>query len=207
MKKVVVTALAALAALAIIASASASIAPANQKLTLTGTGVYAWHQGADSPRDKGSRVLFMHVEPGQYVAASSKASNHLNKAVDAVSGLSFAFQTSKHVGAGAPRISVKLGDGSWAYLSASYCNHPIAATDGEWSVANFTRFVNNCSIWVGSTQYAADGTRTAMQVFADANPGSVVKKAQFVADEEGDYQVDQLRLGTGVVYTDGNVGH
>ena len=66
---------------------------------------------------------------------------------------------------------------------------------------------NNCSIWVNGTEYAADGARTAMQVYADANPGQVVKQAFFLADEEGDYRIDQLRLGAGVVYTDGNVGH
>lgn len=205
MRKVVVTALAALAALAIIASASASIAPANQKLTFEGPGVHVWHDGADSPRDKDSRALFLHVETGEYVAAYSAKSLHINKSAESVRGLSFAFQTSKHVGAGAPRISVKFGDGTYGFLSANYCNHPIAGSD--WSRASFTGMVNNCSIWVNGTEYAADGTRTAMQVYADANPGQVVKQAFFVADEEGDYRIDQLRLGAGIVYTDGNVGH
>ena len=136
MKKVVVTALAALAALAIIASASASIAPANQKLTFEGPAVHAWHDGADSPRDKDSRALFLHVEAGEYVAAYSAKSIHINKPAESVRGLSFAFQTSKHVGAGAPRISVKFGDGTYGFLSANYCNHPIVGSD--WSRASFT---------------------------------------------------------------------
>jgi hypothetical protein len=205
MKKVVVTALAALAALAIIASASAAIAPANQKLTYEGPGVHVWHKGADSPRDRDSRALFLHVESGEYVGAYSQKSLHINKPAGAVRGLSFAFQASKHVGAGAPRISVKFGDGTYGFLSASYCNHPIA--DSGWSRASFTGMVNNCSLWAGDTQYAADGTRTALEVYADAHPGAVVKQAFFIADEEGDYRIDQLRLGAGVVYTDGNIGH
>ena len=84
MKKVVVTALAALAALAIIASASASIAPANQKLTFEGPAVHAWHDGADSPRDKDSRALFLHVEAGEYVAAYSAKSIHIDKPAESV---------------------------------------------------------------------------------------------------------------------------
>ena len=85
---------------------------------------------------------------GEYVSAYSNRSLEISKDAEAVANLSFEFKATSYVGAGAPRISVEFQNGDIAYLSASYCNHPMAATGGAWARADFTRFYDNCSLFV-----------------------------------------------------------
>ena len=53
-------------------------------------------------------------------------------------------------------------------------------------------------------QYAADGTRSAWEVYTDAHPDQIVKRAYIVADESGTYRLDRIALGAGVMYGNGN---
>ena len=111
------------------------------------------------------------------------------------------------MGAGAPRISVEFQNGDIAYLSAFYCNHPMAATGNTWARADFTRFHDNCSFFVtGATggQYSAEAGKSAWRVYTDAHPDQVVEQAYLVGDETGVYRIDRLSLGAGVMYTSGN---
>jgi hypothetical protein len=208
MKKLVVTATAVVASLAVIGSAAASL-PASQALRYGGAGVHSWTRTGDSPQDANTRALRLKVGEGEWVSAKSNRSMNIATEAEQVRNLSFEFKESTHVGAGAPRISVQFQNGDVAYLSASYCNHQLAVSGGTWGRADFTRFANNCTIWVtGETagpsgSYSADGTRSAWQVYTDANPGQIVEQAYLVADEPGTYRIDRLSLGAGVMYTAG----
>ena len=205
MKKFVVAAAVAVASLAFVAIATAAPLPANQHLQFQGTGSHFWNKlGGDAPHDADSRALRMKVGAGQYVVAYSKRSIDIAKDVQDVTNLSFEFKASSYIGAGAPRISVEFQNGDIAYLSASYCNHPMAVTGNTWARADFTRFHNDCSIWVSGQQYFADGARSAWRVYADAHPDQVVEQAYLVSDETGGYRIDRLSLGAGVMYTSGN---
>lgn len=212
MRKFVVAASAAVAALAFVATASADVLlPVSQTLRFGGDGGHLWNKfGGDSPYDSNTRALRMNVgDPGagEYVFAYSKRSLEISKDAGAVANLSFEFKATSYVGAGAPRISVEFQNGDIAYLSASYCNHPMAATSGAWARADFTRFHDNCSFFVtGATggQYSAEAGRSAWRVYTDAHPDQVVEQAYLVGDETGVYRIDRLSLGAGVMYTSGN---
>jgi hypothetical protein len=213
MRKLVVAAVASVAALTVVATASADVLlSANQQLHFKGKGGHSWNRiGGDSAYDSNTRALRMWVgnpSAGQYVVAYSQRSLSIAKDAAAVGNLSFEFKTAgRHVGAGAPRISVEFQNGDVAYLSAFYCNHPMAATGNAWSRADFTRFSDNCSFFVsGDTggQYSADGSRSAWKVYADAHPSQVVEQAYLVGDETGSYRIDRLSLGAGAMYTAGN---
>lgn len=208
MKKLVVAATAVVASLAMIGSAAAASLPSGQVLRYEGGGTHVWNKnGGDSQHDSNAKSLRLHVgdpNAGEYVAAYSKRSLHLAKDAEAMTNLSFEFKSSAYVGAGAPRISVEFQNGDVAYLSAFYSNHPIG--DG-WARADFTRFKTDSSFFVsGETagQYAADGTRSAWEVYTDAHPDQIVERAYLVADESGNYRIDRLSLGAGVMYGNGN---
>jgi hypothetical protein len=208
MKKFVVAASAVVVSLAVIGSAAAASLPSNQVLRYEGGGVHAWNvRGGDSPLDSNARALRLHVgDPGagEYVAAFSKRSLNIATDAEAVTNLSFDFKRTLHVGAGAPRISVEFENGDVGFLSASYCDHPLASTDDVWGRADFTRFKNDCSIFVAGVQYDADGSRSAWQVYTDAHSDQIVSKAYLVADETGRYRIDRLTLGAGVMYLSGD---
>src|SRR4029079_4125610 len=187
----------------------------NQRLTFEGTGAHVWNtKGGDSPHDRNNRALYMRVidpNAGQYVAAYSKRSLNIATDAEAVTNLSFEYKRTRHVGAGAPRISVEFQNGDVAYLSAFYCDHSMAVTGGVWGRADFTRFQNNCAFYVlgetagpGGLPYAADGTRTAWELYTDSHSDQIVERAYYVADETGQYRIDRLSLGAGVMYTAGN---
>ncbi len=204
MRKFVVTAVVAVSALAFVATAVASVLPAKQALHFQGSGSHVWVKGGDSPHDTDTKALRLHVgdpSTGGYAVAYSNRSIHIATDAEAVTNLSFEYKQTTHVGAGAPRISVEFQNGDVAYLSASYCNHPIGS---DWGRADFTRFKTNCSIWAAGVQYAADGTRSAWRVYTDANPDQIVEQAYLVADESGWYRIDRLSLGARAMYTAGN---
>ena len=206
MRKFVVTAVAAVAALAFVAIAGASALPANQILQFGGGGSHVWNvKGGDSPHDQDAKALRLHVgdpNTGGYSFAYSKRSLHLAKDAEAMTNLSFEFKQTTHVSGGAPRITVEFPNNHKAFLSAFHCNHTIGS---DWGRADFTRFKTNCSIFdENGAQYAADGTRSAWQVYTDANPDQIVEQAYLVADEHGGYRIDRLSLGAGAMYTSGN---
>ena len=212
MKRVaLISVLACIAVLAIAATAQATRFGSNQILHFEGYGPHSWNKyGGDSPHDRNARSLRIHVgdpSAGEYVAAYSDRSLSIAKDAESVSNLSFEFREDRHVGAGAPRISVEFQNGDVGYLSALYCNHSMAITGGVWGRADFTRFHHNCTMFVtGETsgQYDADGSHSVWEVYTLANPDQILERSYFVADEEGNYRIDRLSLGAGVMYTSGN---
>lgn len=169
----------------------------------------AWQRGADSRFDDNQRRLHAVVADGSYFALYTTRSLDMNRPVLNAQNLSFEFAEGSHVGAGAPRISLILDDGSVLYLSAFYCNQHIPGLVGSgpqggtpmWGRADFTRDLTDCAIFdSGGTEYSADGSRTALEVYDAAHPGAVIDQAYMVGDEPGRYNLDRISLGSGRMY-------
>lgn len=176
----------------------------NQLRLENGGASVAWRAGSDSRFDQNTRRLHANVPAGSYFALYTTRSVTMTRPLLNVQNLSFEYTESTHVGAGAPRISLLLDDGTVLYLSAFYCNQAIGQTGGAgpvWGRADFTRSLNNCSIFDSAgAEYSADGSRTALEVYDAAHPGAVVSESFLVADEEGKYNLDRISLGTGRMY-------
>jgi hypothetical protein len=160
----------------------------------------------DSPLDTNSRALVTHVCAGDYTDAYTNKGLDIGKPVGAVKNLSYDFRAAG-IGAGAPRISVIFANGDVAYLSAQYCNNPLAASNDVWSRADFTGAVDGCGFYVsGATAglYEADGTSSAWDVYASAHPSQVVQYDFVVFDEAGNYMLDRVSLGTNKLYNTSN---
>lgn len=156
----------------------------------------------DSPLDTNSRALVTHVCEGDYTDAYTNRSLEINQSVGDIKNLSFDVRTAD-IGAGAPRISVLFNNGDIAYLSAQYCQNPLAASGGTWSRADLTGAVANCGFYVtGATGglYEADGVSSAWDVYAAAHPSQVVSYDFVVFDEPGDYAIDRVSLATDKLY-------
>jgi hypothetical protein len=171
----------------------------------------AWKStGTDSPIDNNTSALAVHVcaptaSTSDYVIAWSRASLNIDSLVGDVKNLSYDFR-SDLVGAGAPRISVQFNNGDVGYLAASSCAHAFAVAP-SWSRADFTGATSDCSFNVtGATggTYAADGTNSAWDVYAAANPTQFVNQAYLVFDEAGHYRLDRIALGTAYLYNYSN---
>lgn len=197
MKKIIAILVLA-AALMAAASASAEVrVGAHQRLLQEGVRG-SWTAGADSSFDSNARRLVFHVPAGSYFAVYSQRSLALNKPLLNVQNLSFEFAEARHLGAGAPRISVELAGGAILYLSAFYCNRDFG---GGWGRADFSGSLHDCSIWDSAgAEYSADGNRTAIEVYEASHPDAVAQRAYLVGDEEGAYQLDRIALGAGRLY-------
>jgi hypothetical protein len=171
--------------------------------------IVKWQSGADSRYDSNQRRLHSVVPAGSYFAVYTQASLNLNRPLVDVENLSFEFSENSHVGAGAPRISVELDNGATLFLSANYCNHPTPTIVGSgpsggtpvWGRSDFTRYTTNCSIFDSAgTEYAADGTHTALKVYEASHPDVDALRSYVVGDEEGRYNLDRISLGTHRMY-------
>jgi hypothetical protein len=142
----------------------------------------------------------------------SRASNNRRTPVGEQMNLSWEYAASNPVTA-SERINVFFSNGDVAFLDSSLCNKPIASSGGTWLRADFTGFKTGCSFGVaGDTAgtYAADGTRSAWQVYAEAWPDQVVTIRHLLVDSgaapaEGRsrYLFDRISLGAGKMYTRG----
>lgn len=167
----------------------------------------------DSPLDTNAKAFVFTVTNGGCVVLFSHRSAELGVAVQNIHNLSFDFKESAYLGAGAPRISVVMSNGLVAYLSAFYCNNPLAASGNTWGRADFTGSTTassaSCLFYDSSgTTYASTSTMTAWQVFVAAHPDLSVAQTFFVADEpattqtlaSGQYVIDRLSLGAKYMY-------
>lgn len=207
-------ALALLLALAATAAAEHTVGKQQRLRTEVGTRGLdhaKWTRGGDSPGDGNHRRLHAVVGHDEdttdtqysYLSFYSRASLALNESAGSVTNLSFEFSENGHVGAGAPRISVEVSNGDILYLAGFYCNHPTS--NSNWGRADFTGFTTDCIIWDNhGNQFAADGTRTAWQVYVDSHAADpdplVVNRTYVVLDEEGTYNLDKISLGAGRMY-------
>jgi hypothetical protein len=175
----------------------------------TDVGYTRWsHGGVDSPLDRQNNHLKLYTpaaEPeGNYFNLFySERSTSQNTLVGNEKNMSFDIRTNSSDGGGAPRISVEFSNGDVAYLASQFCKRTLTI-DIRWSRADFTGAKHNCEFNVtGDTGgvYAADGSRSAWRVYADANPEQRVSQAYIVTDAPGTYHLDRIALGTAWMYT------
>lgn len=173
-----------------------------------------WQRVAvDSPLDTNRRALRVVVPtptdpaPSPFAATATNRSLSLATPAPDVRNISFDVRTAD-IGAGAPRFSVDFANGDRAFLTASTCHRPIGTS--TFSRADFTGAKTACSFDVidpsgnntGTTAgtYAADGMRSAFQVYAAAHPDQVVNRVYLVVDEPGVYVLDRIAFGTNLLY-------
>lgn len=185
----------------------------------SGAATAVWVGGTDSPSDANTRSLQIVVPADGadgcqnatgpnycYAGFYSKASINKVLPVGSQRNLSFEFSASNPANA-TSRISVQFNNGDVAYLDPITCTHDIAVSGGRWKRADFTGFTSDCSFTVsGETAglYAADGSRSAWQVYAQAHPEQSVTQRYLVVDASvggGVYRFDRISLGVGKMYT------
>jgi hypothetical protein len=184
-----------------------------------GAASATWVNVPDSPSDTNKRA-FQVVIPADgangcenvtgpnycYAGFYSKASIGQVLPVARQKNLSFEFSASNPTNASS-RISVQFNNGDVAYLDPVTCTHDIAVSGGAWKRADFTGFKSDCSFTVsGDTAglYAADGTKSAWQVYAETHPDQSVVQRYLVVDASaagGIYRFDRISLGVGKMYT------
>lgn len=181
------------------------------RFEIGGAATGGWQTTSDSPSDANSRALVANVPAnGDYFVAYTRKSLHIGKAVGDVQNLSFEFSEASVSGhAGSPRISVQLSNGDVLFLSAAYCNQPLAVSGNSWGRADFTGSTTTSSapcVFYDNHQvpYSSTATESAMQVYADMHPDVSVVSAYVVLDEAGSYSLDRIALGTGRLYDKSN---
>lgn len=182
---------------------------ARLKLYTEHTGAeIGWNQGPDSPLDANSGALNIRTDAGEYAYANNPTwlgrRKHGSRAVQNIRNLSFDFLNQAgggYVGAGAPRLSIVFLDGSVGYLSAEYCQLPIAGST-TWSRADFTGASTdegNCAFYYDGepTPYANTATASAWDVFVAAHPDLRVDYGFLIVDETtapGRARVDRIAM-------------
>ncbi len=229
-RRFVTGSVAALAMLALTGSTAGAVSSFHKlRFQSPNAATISWQTGADSPNDPNHKRIraFVPADETQgcsvanqvycYALAFSRASLNLDRAAGNVSNLSFEFAEETGggtVGAGAPRISVEFQNGDIAYLSARYCNAPLASSGNTWGRADFTGATSDCLFYTFGADsatndlsgtphdgvYEADGTMSAWAVYASMNPSAVVTQTYLVTDEPGTYFIDRLSMGSGKMY-------
>ncbi|HEX6656292.1 MAG TPA: hypothetical protein VF153_08785 [Candidatus Limnocylindria bacterium] len=199
--------IAALTALALTATATFADLT-RHRLIYEGTGTHAWMGGNDSPTEADSRFLRIVNGTGDYVAFYSKKSLSLNKPASQVKNLSFNYRATNPDLIG-QRISVIFVNGDVAYLDSHYCHRDITVSGGTWQRSNFTGWKSaDCSFFVsGATagQYFGTSTTSAWAEYAATNPTQEVAYTFFIEEQPGTYDVDDITLGSGRLYTKRNL--
>jgi hypothetical protein len=198
------------------------------RLSTGGSGSeIGWNQGPDSPNDTNTSALNIRTDAGEFASAyrpnfglgapGGTSVNGIN-----VRNLSFDFLNTTgggYVGAGAPRLSVRIieaggedaGEDDFAFLSAFYCQG--ATTDTNWSRADFTGAVNadgECGLQYEGVTYSNSATEDAWDVFVAANPGVRVDFAFLVVDETtapGRARVDRIAMHAHMQVGGGSTKH
>ena len=175
-------------------------------------GSIAWKDvgtnGDDSPIDSNDRALVAEVCDGDFAEAYTRRSLR-DRDLDTLKNVSFDYKTSTITGAGQVYIFLYLKDGTVLYLDPAHCSKPISST---WSRADFTGETDagDCTIYDSAgTAYTSDGTRSALEVFSDANPDAVVSITDLVFsgfdDPSHTYIVDRIALGTNRLFNYSNL--
>ncbi|MGH3342886.1 MAG: hypothetical protein ACRDPK_08385 [Carbonactinosporaceae bacterium] len=111
-----------------------------------------------------------------------------------------AFKTRGPLGAGAPRLSVRLdseGPANWLFLSAFHCHQDAA---GPWQRALFTASRTadpTCEIYTGTgAHYVTDETSSAWEKLVEAEGADTIVKQVWLVQDEGPavVWVDDIRL-------------
>jgi hypothetical protein len=116
-----------------------------------------------------------------------------NKVLKNVTALRFD-ATTDDLTAGAPRLSVKLADGTFLFLAAFHCHSDL---NGKWSRANFIANATDCTIYDSAgNSFASDSSSTAWAKVL-AKYGDLRLKNVFLVVDEGPkvVYVDDLGFG------------
>jgi len=173
-------------------------APANGDATaLIG---YADVAGGDAPGSPAPKALRIETnanvaEPYSYAGAAIRKSGMEGKALGDVNRISY--KTKGYSGAGAPRLSMTLSNGTTVYLSSYYCSTDLAPT--AWHKATFTASYAadpTCTIYTPTTGYTSDADSSAWdKLVAGEGPGVEIRQIELVQDEgPGIVWVDDIRL-------------
>jgi hypothetical protein len=161
---------------------------------------YADVAGGDAPGSPAPKALRIETEqntvkPYSYAGAAIRKSGMEGKALGDVNRISF--KTKGYSGAGAPRLSMTLSNGTIAYLSSYHCSTDLTPT--AWRKATFTASYAadpTCTIYTGTTGYTSDPTSSAWdKLVTGEGPGVEIRQIELVQDEGPAVTwVDDIRL-------------
>lgn len=166
----------------------------------TATLGYQTGIGGDAPGSPMAKAMRIETEantsPASYAGVEVVNTGILGRALGDMERVSF--KTKGYSGAGAPRLSVKLSNGHYLYLSSSYCSFDLAPT--AWRKANFTASYNTdptCEIYTSAGgHYVTDTTSSAWHKLVEGEGGGVTVQSVELVQDEGPalVWVDDLRL-------------
>ena len=119
---------------------------------------------------------------GSYSGAYILNNGLSGQALSNVTDLSFEY--TGVAGAGAPRISLPISEGGYAFLAAYYCNDGSGLAD----------FINDptCTIWYGANSY--DNWAAFVAAHSTASVGSALPF--IIADEVGSWTISDVNFGS-----------
>lgn len=166
----------------------------------TATLGYQTGIGGDAPGSPMPKAMRIETEangsPASYAGVEVLNVGIIGRALGDVDRVSF--KTKGYSGAGAPRLSVKLSNGHYLYLSSFYCSFDMAPT--AWRKANFTASFNTdptCEIYTSAGgHYVTDATSSAWHKLVEGEGGGVIVQQVELVQDEGPATVwvDDLRL-------------
>ena len=173
-------------------------------------GPASWQSVQDSPLDSNSRAFVARLPrlpgPDVHVFVGTLNSLDLDVPVTKVKNVSFDVDAGRRIADESPLMLLVFDNNDLALLPASTCRAPIAAGTSDWVRADFTGARTGCSFEVrGDTRgtYAADGTRSALAVYAAAHPERVITSSYLTFTQVGNYAVDRIAFGTDLLYNYG----
>lgn len=166
-----------------------------------------WRATQDSPLDTNNHALLATMCTSDYGIAYSDRSRGGLGPLDQVQNLSFDYLTSSIARLRQVRIEVSLSTGDELHLDPRTCSRPLPPTSGTYRRADFTgtTAAGSCSVRDSSgTVFTSNGTRSAVQVYADAHPGVAASSTLIRFSNTGAatvmYNVDRIALGSGWLY-------
>lgn len=185
------------ALLAALSSPAGAAQPTTPGLSLAffsgGQGASAHYVPADPNGNPatGKVIQLVNPLPTGNTYAGATVNNVAGMDMNSVSQLSFDVDTHAYLGAGAPRISVGLDDGTYLYLSTEGCSFTGSTV---WQAAEFAATGANCvfytskggppQTWTAWTADLQDPTITGMALVQDEGPATA-----YVANVSLDGQV------------------
>jgi hypothetical protein len=158
--------------------------------------------GSDSPKDTNWNDFQAHICTGDYIEIYTQASLNLDTPLADVKNVGFDYVNADIQGAGQVYIALEMNNGDTLFLDPTYCSTAIG-TSG-WSIADFSSPGVGCTIYVnGTVPVSSTAGESALQVYADQNPGVVVNSSYMIvsaAPAEHTIHLDRIMLGTGWSY-------
>jgi hypothetical protein len=166
----------------------------------TATVGWARHIGGDAPDSPRRKALHIVTDANpndsgdaSYAGVVPQHIGIRNKLLKNVTALRFDSTTADDT-AGAPRLSVKVSDGTWLYLSAYHCNSDL---NGKWSRSNFLANDADCTIYDSAgNSYVSDSSSTAWAKVLGKYGDQKLRQVFLVVDEgPKNVFIDDIALG------------